>query len=126
MKIYFAQTPINENFEFPKGLSTETKRISQTEFTLNSATAKIFDRGNSKTSITFTIERAHPSESAADEFALTHAEKLGALSPATLSFETDRGKKIEFENTALSRIKIETNRLITSAYYEFSAQKPKG
>lgn len=124
MKIFYSHTLLNAGSEMPKSLAVETRRRTQTEYAIDSAQAKIFDRGNSRVLVSFALERAHKSESAADEFAAMHAASLGALAPATLAFELDGSAKIEFENASPVKIKTETDKLITTVRYEFSAQKP--
>lgn len=124
MKIFYSNIPLNGGSETPKSLAVETRRRTQTEYAIDSAEAKFFDRGNSRVSVSFTLERAHKSEGAADEFAAMHAATLGALAPATLAFELDNSAKIEFENASPAKIKTETDKLITTVRYEFSAQKP--
>ena len=126
MKIEFAQTTINRNGEIPKSFSIETRRKSQTEFPLQSASARIFDRGNAKICAAFTIERSHSDVDSAAYFAATHAAELGNLSPTNLSFSFgNNGGKTEFENAVLSKIKIDANEILTTAQYEFYANKPK-
>lgn len=56
-------------------------RRSQTEYTIDADEAKIFDRGNTKTTLAFEIERAHGSEADAEKFAVGHASEIAALSP---------------------------------------------
>lgn len=124
MKIFYSDIRLNGGSEMPKSLAVETRRRTQTEYAIDSAEAKIFDRGNSRVSVSFALERAHKSECAADEFAAMHAASLGALAPATLTFELDDSAKIEFRNATPVKIKTESDKLMTTVRYEFSAQKP--
>ena len=125
MKIKFADTTIANAGEFPKSLSLETRRRSQTEYTIDADEAKIFDRGNTKTTLAFEIERAHGSEAAAEKFAVGHASEISALSPATLVFEHSDGSKTVFESAVVLKIKTEYEKLVSNTRYEFSAGKPK-
>lgn len=125
MKIKFADTNLANDGEFPKSLSLETRRRSQTEYTIDADEAKIFDRGNTKTTLAFEIERAHGSEADAEKFAVGHASEIAALSPAALVFEYADGSKTTFENAVVSKIKTEYEKLVSNTRYEFSAGKPK-
>ncbi len=125
MKIKFSDNTLNPNGESPKNIIVETRRFSQVEFPINAENAKLFDRKNAKTSVSFTVEQAHLSECEALIFATTHASELSKSAPAELSFiSTNTDMNVKFQNTSPSRIKIENDGIMTISTYEFSTETP--
>ena len=123
MKIYISQQCLNPKGETPKSVSVEMRRLNQTEYAVESAYAHIFDRGNAQTTVSFTLERSHMSESEAEAFALSHAAEIAAQRPLTLAFECAPGKAFGLSNAAASKIKTETSGLITTTRYEFAGAR---
>ncbi len=123
MKIKFSDITLNPNGESPKNIIVETRRVSQIEFPIDAANAKLFDRKNARTTVSFAIERSHASELEALLFATTHAKALSEISPNELSFNDKN--KVRFQNASPTRIKIENDGIITTTSYEFSAEKPE-
>ncbi len=126
MKIEFSDNILNPNGESIKNLIVETRRISQTEFPINSQSAKLFDRKNSRTTVSFAVERAHSNEIEAIAFSTTHANSLSKFTPAYLTFLSDNNKEnVRFPNATPSKIKIENDGIITIAIYEFLTESPQ-
>ena len=124
MKIKFANIVLNENSELPKDITIQTRRLVQTEFPIESDTAKIFDRKNLRMNISFIIERSHRDEDSARIFAFEHSINLSELSPAILEFiDESKGLNTQFKSAMPIKIKSENNALITSTKYEFIAEK---
>lgn len=123
MKIKFSTILLNENSEFPKDITIETKRQTQTEFPIDAENVKIFDRKNLRVSISFIIERTHSTEEHARIFAFEHSINISKLSPANLEFIGDKADLLAMFKSAFPvKIKIENNALITSTKYEFIAE----
>ncbi len=123
MKIKFSSIVLNKNGESPRNFCIETKRQSQTEFPIDAEKAKIFDRKNVRTNIVFSLERSHESEEAATFFAISHANVLENLTPADLDLSWSNGENVSTLTNAIpTKIRIETNGLVTLTRYEFSAE----
>ena len=97
MKISVSQTALNPGGEEPKNLLVRTKRSTKTESAINAEKALLF--------------------------ALSHAEKIQALLPADLNFETGENKKISLPQCVLSEIRISVDGSVTNSRYEFKARK---
>ena len=106
MKISVSQTALNPGGEEPKNLLVRTKRSTKTESAINAEKALVFDRGNSAITASFEIE-----------------EKIQALLPADLNFETGENKKISLPQCVLSEIRISVDGSVTNSRYEFKARK---
>jgi len=122
MKIKFANRPLNPNGETPKNFFAQTLRKHQEERAISAAKASIFDRGNESVGVSFSIERAHSSEGAAELFALTHAATLSAGGSANLDFTSGEGsskKTYTLESAVASKIKITADSLTTLTSYDF-------
>ena len=124
MKIYISQTLLNDAGETPKSLTVEMRRQTQTEYALASPFAHVFDRGNARTLISFSIERSHASESEAERFAIAHAAQTDAAAPFALEFSGDGDfPKLRLSDATASKIKTELNDVITLTKYEFTGTK---
>ena len=118
MRIKFAKILLNENFELPKDIAIETRRLTQTEFPIDASNAKIFDRKNLRINITFSIERTHTTEESARFFALEHSVNISTLSPEILEFiEENKGTTTQFISAYPIKIKSENNLLTTLTKY---------
>ncbi len=127
MKIKIGNTLLNESGQQPKNFSFSERRQLQTEFAIGAQKARVLDRGNGKSYVEFSLERAHESEAEAEAFALTHCAELSALLPADMSFtfEDALGKcaaEFKLAGAIPENIKIQSDGLLTSTSYAFSAQ----
>ena len=122
MKIYADTIPLNPNGEEPKNFCLDMRRKIQTEYAIDSVNAKIFDRGNSKITLSFTIEQAHPEEALAEFFAVAILTDKFCRNPITLTIKTDSAN-FALSNASLSRIKSKAEGIITITDYEWSGEK---
>ena len=119
MKIYISQKLLNSLGETPKSLSVEMRRQTQTEYALESNYARIFGRGNARTAVAFTVERAHASEEAARIFSLKHSAELDAENNTELEFAEDGFATLRLKDAVISKVKTDTDGIITNTKYEF-------
>lgn len=126
MKIKIGTTILNEAGEIPKNWSISTKRNIQTETMIGARNASIFDRKNSKVSISFSIERVHESEASAEIFCVQHSSKMDELDAEELVFESENfeGKvlaKFKMQDAIIDSLKISSDGLKSRADYRFNA-----
>ena len=127
MKIILASTILNPNGERPKSLTIRTSRRTKTESVIGAVNAIVFDRGNSSTTASFEIIRSHPSEEAAEIFAMSHAEDLKKSLPATLEFKMLMARRnFNLDGCTLAEIKIAADSLTTITKYEFTGRNING
>lgn len=89
--------------ERPGDLRINGQRVEQDAQFLRAAQARVFDRQNVMTTITFSIAREHASEQDAEYFILTHYADLPGNGTALLIAEdsTGREKNLYLENAVL-------------------------
>ncbi len=128
MKIEIAGISLNADGQEPKDFLISQRRQVQTEFPIGSERASIFDRKNTKTALSFKIERAHQSECDAEIFAASHGMQLSEASPANLnvSMENSRGEKAAtfvFYDAIPEQISVSINGIASTTSYQFSSKK---
>lgn len=125
MKIYLNSVCLNPNGEATAKLSFEVRRKTQSEYAIASKYSHIFDRGNSKITASFEIERSHSSEMEAQSFAISHSAFVGEQSECMLVFELgtsgDDKKDFGLVSAAASKVKTELDGVVSRTAYEFIA-----
>lgn len=80
MRITFASTPIctlsGRGTDSPETMTIDGQCSEQTAKFLRAQSAKVFNRGNEITTISFKVFRSHGSIQAAEAFALSHRKSL--------------------------------------------------
>lgn len=124
MKIRLGQIELARGLahrESPTRLSLATAREAQVVRVVRAVTAAIFDRGNARTVVTFTVVRRHENVERALRFAAVHplalANEVGSLTlvseDGTAAAETSLG------DATLRSLHCQPAGIITSTDYEF-------
>ena len=107
--------------ESPRQFSLTTTRETQVAAALRAPQAAVFDRGNARTLVQFTVTRRHDSIERALRFAALHPSALAATTGG-LTFITEDGpveSEIFLPDAALRSVKCVPNALLTDTDYEF-------
>jgi hypothetical protein len=124
MKIRFGQLELARGLthrESPRQFSLATTRETQVAPALRAPLAGVFDRGNSRTAVAFTVTRRHDSVERALRFAATHPQAL-ANATGGLTFVSEDGPgeaEIFLPDAVLRAVRCVPAGLVTDTEYQF-------
>jgi len=107
--------------ESPRQFSLATTRETQVAAALRAPQAGVFDRGNARTNVHFTVTRRHDSIERALRFAAAHPQALAAAAGG-LTFISEDGPgeaEIFLPDAALRSVRCAPAGLVTDTEYEF-------
>ncbi len=124
MRITFGNYEICAAGETPAGFSASLKRLLQSDSAIGFENAVVSDRGNSKSELSFAVERPHKTPEAAEEALFETMYEAAGRSPADLKIEFAGGRKQKvFRCAALSKCRGAIDGRITRHTFEFSSGK---
>jgi hypothetical protein len=124
MKIRLGQIDLARGLthrESPTRFSLATARETQMARAVRATAVEIFDRGNTRTVVTFTVTRRHPNVEQALRFATTHPQALaGATGGLIFTSEDGPGTAETYLPDAVLRsLHCQPAGIITHTEYEF-------
>jgi len=124
MKIRLGQLELARGLahrESPRQFSLATTRETQVAPALRALRAGVFDRGNARTAVAFTITRRHESVERALRFAAAHPQALAsAVGGLTMVSEDGPGEaEVFLPDAALKAVRCVPAGVVTDTAYEF-------
>ncbi|MDE6432074.1 MAG: hypothetical protein K2L13_01630 [Opitutales bacterium] len=102
----------------PYDISILNERDIQIAGSLRGTSAKGFDRGNQKTTVTFTVARRHDSIEAAQRFILEHAASLNGLENNLRIIEEPSGDTIYLPHAVIRNVQSSLSVNVTTHIYQ--------
>lgn len=126
MRIFISNIPLSQGSqyqEYPEYFTLTEEHQVHIEHFLNSPQVHTYDRGNIKTTLSFSVTRHHGSVSNAQKFILTHSRQLYPISGPITFQEEDSPTRYILENAVIQKIESTLNGTSTTHTYYITAGK---